>query len=602
MNKLTNEHIQEEIDNKISKLLNYYMSLQQLVSIYLEQLLKFIEDKNKKELLETKLDLFQNLHIKKIQTKIESNKILDMLKLYNDLLVLNDKVSIGIKLIKSINIFDEKTLLSDTSKNNINQNKMVILDMYNKITSKLNLRTNLLIEFCQNSINLDELMYNTIHSFYIKNPLIITLYSAILKKYLNDKSDDLNDKLKLLILYNNDLDKNKLLIDSLYSNNSSSQFNMNSIKDFNYLLKNSPSIIKNNNNISKYYYFNSNNKYISLQDLFKDIQNSNFQIKSNELTKSSLQSIQNIVNDLYKIEKQYLNITIIESDIEKFNYNCHTLLKDNFKLNKDIGINNKYINKTKTIVNELEYNNLEKTDSEYKNDMYMKYFNKIYNINNFQYTNKRNKNDNDNLHILLESQYLLIIKLRLNSKNYEFHIMQHSNDNNIYMNFNQIKELLQNKPNYLIENYNIYRNNELIKNIENNNMLNDFQSKIASDYKNLTKNDNLELKNQILNKIKSSLKKINKENKENNINTIINIIIDKLYNYIKTQNNIEFSSEIYLTYYSNISNLINKIRKELTDNYNSELLSNIDNILNNIYSNILTINHNILDKYYLTQL
>ena len=219
------------------------MSLQQLVSIYLEQLLKFIEDKNKKELLETKLDLFQNLHIKKIQTKIESNKILDMLKLYNDLLVLNDKVSIGIKLIKSINIFDEKTLLSDTSKNNINQNKMVILDMYNKITSKLNLRTNLLIEFCQNSINLDELMYNTIHSFYIKNPLIITLYSAILKKYLNDKSDDLNDKLKLLILYNNDLDKNKLLIDSLYSNNSSSQFNMNSIKDFNYLLKNSPFII-----------------------------------------------------------------------------------------------------------------------------------------------------------------------------------------------------------------------------------------------------------------------------------------------------------------------------------------------------------------------
>ena len=175
MNKLTNEHIQEEIDNKISKLLNYYISLQQLVSIYLEQLLKFIEDKNKKELLETKLDLFQNLHIKKIQTKIESNKILDMLKLYNDLLVLNDKVGIGIKLIKSINIFDEKTLLSDTSKNNINQNKIVILDMYNKITSKLNLRTNLLIEFCQNSINLDELMYNTIHSFYIKNPLIITM-------------------------------------------------------------------------------------------------------------------------------------------------------------------------------------------------------------------------------------------------------------------------------------------------------------------------------------------------------------------------------------------------------------------------------------------
>lgn len=608
MDEVSNIDIKEEIHNKILKLFNYYISLQQLISLYLEQLLKYIEDKSKKELIETKLNIIQHLVIEKEKKGIEinSNNIIDILTIYNKLLLLDNKFGDNINIIKLINIFDEKTLISDTSKNNINQNKIVILDMYQKLDKKLNLRMNELIEFCQSTFELNESIYNKLHSFYIQNPQIIKLYSAILKKYLTNKSDNLNDKLKLLILYNNDLNKNKIFINSLLEDKlSSDKFNINTIKDFNYLLKSSPSSIKFTNIISKFNYFNSNKKYISLQDLFKDIQNSNFQIKSNELNKSILQSIQNIVNDLYKIEKQFLNITIIESNIEKFNYNCYTLLNENFKLNKDIGINNKYINKTKTIITEIEYNNLEKNDKDYKNDMYMNSFDKIYNINNFQYSNsiiKKKINETNNLNILLESQYLLIVKLNLNPKKYEFHIMQHSNDNNIYMNFIQIKELLQNKPNFLIENYNIYRNNKLIKKVKNTNMLNEYQSKIASDYKNLVKIDNLELKNQILNKIKSSIKKINKENKESNINNIINIIIDKLYNYIKTKNNIEFSSEIYLTYYSNISSLVNKIKKELNDNYNSELLNNIDTILNNIYSNILTINYNILDKYYLTQL
>ena len=77
--------------------------------------------------------------------------------------------------------------------------------------------------------------------------------------------------------------KNKIFINSLLEDKlSSDKFNINTIKDFNYLLKSSPSSIKFTNIISKFNYFNSNKKYISLQDLFKDIQNSNFQIKSNE--------------------------------------------------------------------------------------------------------------------------------------------------------------------------------------------------------------------------------------------------------------------------------------------------------------------------------
>jgi len=615
MNKLIEDN--KELQHKFLKLFNYYMNLQNLIILYLEQLLNYIEDKNKKELIEKKILIFNNLDnkLELLIQKIEFDnnlEIFNIIILYNDFLLLNHKFQITIELIKSIDVFDEKTLLSDTTKNNINQNKIVILDMYNKIAKKLELRLDILIEISKKEIQLTEDLYHKLHYYYLQNPLILNLYIPILKTYLLNKSDNFNDKLKLLILYNNELDKNHILINNLSSNiqykdKLSILFNKNNIKDFNYLLKSSPSVIKNNNKISKFNYFNTNKRYVSLQELFKDIQNSNFQIKSNELNKSTLESLQKIVNDLYKIEKQYLNITIIESNIEQFNYNCYTLLNSDFVLNKDIGINNKYINKTKTIITDLEYNNLEKQDNDYKNDMYLQSFDKLYNINNFQLrhkmiNNKHKMNDDEHLDILLESQYLLIVKVKLTNKKFEFHIMQHSNDTNIYMNFNQIKELLQNKPNYLVENYNIYRNNKLIEKINNNNMLNEFQLKIQSDYKNVKKIDNLELKNQILNQIKLSIKKINKDNKDNNINNIINIIINKLYNYIKKQNNIEFSSEIYLTYFSNINSLIIKIKKELNDNYNQDLLNNIDNILNNIYSNILTINNNILDKYYLTQL
>ena len=180
--------------------------------------------------------------------------------------------------------------------------------------------------------------------------------------------------------------------------------------------------------------------------------------------------------------------------------------------------------------------------------------------------------------------------------------MKYSSNNNIYMNFNQMRVLLQNKPDYYIENLNIIRNNKIIDHIDHNNMLNDYQFAISSDYKNISKIDNLELKNTILNKIKKKNYKIDQNNKNNNINNIITIITDELLIYIQKTNNIIFSSELYLTYYSNINSLIKKVKKELNDNYNSDLLLNVDNTLNNIYPNIITINYNILDKYYLTKL
>jgi len=594
-------NLQDNTESKIKNLGEYYLGITQLINIYLQELIKYLENKDKREEIKKILSLnIINKNTKQLNDLLNTDKYdLQLIDIYHILDIIFGDITKLISYIKIINIYDEQTLLSDTSKNNINQNKIVILDTYSKIKKKnkkiLDKLTNIIIT--EYIITYDS--YKTLRDFYLKNPNIIKLYTDIIKNYLSLSYDE-HSKLSLFIVYNNQQDKNKILTDYISSLNTITKPNINDINDFNYLFKESK-FIKNQNIVSKFNNFTSYKQFKSIHELFLDIQNSNFKFKSNDINKHSISVIKNIVDDFYKIERQYLNITLIETSIDKFNYNCNTLLNSKFVLNKNIGINSKYINKTKTIITENEYKILENQDSDYKNDMYLSFFDKMININNFKHTLPKSKN----IDILLESQYILIVKLIIDVNNFEFHIMKHNtnnNNNNIYMNFNSIKSLLQNKPEYLIENQNLIRNEKIINNIENNNILNLYQSKIISDYKNLPTIDNLELKNLIINTIKTSIKNIDNKSKEKNIQKIINIIIDQLYKYIKKTNNIEFSPEIYLTYYSNINNLINKIKKELNDNYNSELLDNIDLILSNLYSNIMTINYNILDKYYLTQL
>jgi hypothetical protein len=591
-----------KIQSKIKNLGEYYVGITQLIQIYLQELMKFLEIKDKREEIQKLISLNSvTQHNKKINDILNSTKNeLQLIQLYNILNIIYDDVSKLLTYIKIIDIYDEQTLLSDKSKNNINQNKIVILDTYSKIQKKHKKILDTLSITIINEYVITYDSYLLLRDFYLKNPNIIQLYTYIIKNYLNTSYDE-SSKLSLIIIYNNQIDKNKILTDHILQLKNIKNVNSNNINDFNYLFKESK-FIKNQNIVTKFNNFTSYKKFISIHDLFLDIQNSNFKFKSNDINKHSISVIETLVHDYYKIERQYLNITIIETTIDKFNYNCSTLLNSNFTLNKNIGINDKYMNKTKTIITKDEYKILEHKDEDYKNDMYLSYFNNMININNFKHASK----NTNNLNILLESKYILIVKLIIDAKNFEFHIMKHNNNNpnnnNIYMNFNNIKVLLQNKPDYVIENFNLIRNEKIINNIENNNMLNLYHTKIQSDYKNLPTIDNLELKNLILNNIKTNIKKIDQKLKEKNIENIINIIIDQLYKYIKKTNNIDFSPEIYLTYYSNINSLINKIKKELNDNYNSDLLNNLDNVLNNLYSNIITINSNVLDKYYLTKL
>jgi hypothetical protein len=79
---------------------------------------------------------------------------------------------------------------------------------------------------------------------------------------------------------------------------------------------------------------------------------------------------------------------------------------------------------------------------------------------------------------------------------------------------------------------------------------------------------------------------------------ILDIIVDNISKFIKNKNKIEYNSEIYLTYFSNVNSVINKFKKEVVDNYDNDFISKIGDIVENIQSKIVKIDENIMDKYY----
>ena len=301
-----------KIQSKIKNLGEYYVGITQLIHIYLQELIKFLENKDKREEIQKLISLNSvTKHNKKINDILNSTQNeLQLIQLYNILNIIYDDVSKLLTYIKIIDIYDEQTLLSDKSKNNINQNKIVILDTYSKIQKKHkkildNLSITIINEYV---ITYDS--YLLLRDFYLKNPNIIQLYTYIIKNYLNTSYDG-NSKLSLIIIYNNQIDKNKILTDHIIAFKNIKNVNSNNINDFNYLFKESK-FIKNQNIVTKFNNFTSYKKFISIHDLFLDIQNSNFKFKSNDINKHSISVIQNLVNDYYKIERQYLNITIID--------------------------------------------------------------------------------------------------------------------------------------------------------------------------------------------------------------------------------------------------------------------------------------------------
>lgn len=585
-NELNNYNNEFNIIEQINKIQKYYYNLYNLSISYLEELKNNLEDKKNIDIIEF---LLKNNNFIKIQKKLslDSKYILtndDLYIIYDNIKLLLEEINNFMNLINKYNIFEEKTLLSDTSKNNINQNKLSLLDIYSKVNNKYNIFNQKYINYVIINFKYTYDNYIKLFNYYSKNNKIIDLYINIVNKYLSLDSIHFKDYIK----FQNNQIQNNIINNELINNKY--KFNINKLEDINYLFKNNISIIKKNNNIiNKFNQYIIYKSFTDLNKLFLEIYNTEYKFKNNKLDNNTLKYINQILIDYYKIEKKYINIIILESSLDNINYNSINLLDQNFKLEKNQGINLNYILKTKTIYTkkEIESNNTDE-EKNIKNDIYINNINNIYNINNYNY-----KKTDDKLNLLLHTDFILLFKL-----DNTYHIMQYYNDNNIYMKYENIQCILNNKPKYYIENYNSLIERSLLKNIENNNMLELYQNKIENDFKNLAKIDNLELKNILINKIRKDIKLI-KNNKSENIEKILNIINEEIYKYILKINNIDFTFELYMTYFSNMSKLINKIKKELNDNYDDNILNNIDNILDNIYNNILSINNSILDKYYL---
>lgn len=568
--------------SKIQNLIKYFTNIHMLSINYLTEILNNLDNKETKDKLELiiKNNKF-NIYNKQPE---KSNKVKNYI-IFNNINLAKVEIDELINLVKEINIYDERTLLSDTSKNNINQNKITILDIYKKIDKKYENTIELFINYIVKEFQYTYENYIELTKYFKNNDLILDLYVEIVKKYLSQENINFTE----LIQFNNNYFKLEIL--NKYLDDIDIKYNNNKLDDFNYIFKNNITINKKYNNIiNKYTQYSLYKDYNNLNDLFSELYNGNYKFKNNNLDNKNLEYIYQILKDFYKIEKTFVNVIILDASLDTINYNLINLLDKDYKIEKNQGINIDYINKTKTIVNKEEFKKMPDLYKKFKNDIYISNYHTIINIHNYNLKDKLDK-----LELLLKTQYVLIFKL-----NEKFYIMQ-ENLNSIFIKHNKINTLLQNKPKYYVENYNTILENKIIENIEKQNMLESYNNKIALDYKNMPNIDNLELKNIIINKIKKEIIK-NKKSKSENIESIISLIIDEIYKYIKKVNNIDFTSEIYLTYISNISSLTYKIKKELNDKYDDNILFNIDNILDNIYSNILTINNNILDKSYFVKL
>lgn len=578
------------IDNiKLKTIINNYKKIYNFIFLYKDELINVLSDslsinEIKNNINNDKIDKI----IKKLDsmiTKYETLNLILFINIYVLIKELSDILLSNISFIKNIDIFEKKYLISDSSKNNINQNKNIIIDLYFKYKSINDDILNIFIDKLFISLNIENKYLDIFEEIIIQlesNKLILNIYIKFLQfiKNLNIS----NEKIEIINLYNDKI-KNDILINelNLQSKNKNQEYNQNSE-----LLFHNNKIFNNNfYSIKKLHIFNNYSnfillkKYKKLSELFKEIINIS---KFTNITYKDNEKICNAINLYNKINKSNLTIVLIKSNIDLINYNLTNLLDDNIIINSNDGVNNKFINKTKTIMTNDEYlDNLDNINSYINNIEYINIYH-----NKFLY---KGEIDFDNLVKNFNSKVLLI--------NYDNHYYNlYSNNDSNFIKIKHIYNILTNKPNYIIENYNNIINNKILENINNFNILDKYNENIQNTYNLYSNINHIELKNLIINDIKKIKLKINKENKNIIVDQILQLINDIIYKYIINKTNITLHSELLMVYLSNINSMLNKLKKELIDNYSDQLLINVDKIISDQYHNIQSIIENILDKYY----
>jgi hypothetical protein len=573
------------IEIKLKSINKNYKKIYNFIFLYKEELINIINDNNSIILLNQNINN-QNIDkiIKKIDIELENIHDLSFktyINIYKQLKKLEEILNINIKYINQIDIYEKQYLISDTSKNNINKNKELILDLYKKYneinTNLLNECNKLIFQYLNLQYNYKQLL-EIIYNEIINNTILIDLYLDFIKEIKLLNVD--NNILYLINKYNNTIQQHLLLYE-LEKNNIKSNSNITLFTN-NKLFNNNYYTLKKINIINDLNKFNLKKKYKILPDLILDTLNIK---KFSNINYKDFDKMSTIVNLFYKMDKIPLIIVIIKTDIDDINYNLSNLMNNKEIIESKIGINNKFINKTKTIMTKNEYSK----ELLQNNNNYISKIDNITVIHNKVLYNKYEKIQE--LNNILQTPVLLI-----NYDNNYYNLYSNSQDNLIKL--EDIQYTLLNEPNYIIENYNNILNSNIINKINSYNIYEKYLENIQNTYDIYSNINHIELKNIIVNEIKKIKLTINNENKIKIIDLILEIINDKIYNYIIKKTNIKLDSELFLIYLSNINSLLNKFKKELVDNYNSDLIINIDNIINNQYNNIQQIIDNIIDKLY----
>ena len=603
------------------KNIKYYKSLYNLIFLYKNELNNLIKNDLIKEHLESNINENNiKVIIKKIEKYITSinyneyeyktsnekkeKELLKLLKLFKKLIVLNKILYGNIEMISNIDIFDQKTLMSDTTKNNIHKNKLHILDIYQLYQTKITINNKLILNDMVDRIysitipnseilSIDELnlVYSIVKiciAYFYKNIIIIDLLCEFIKKI-----EDTDDSIDNLIYVSKENIKNftinKELLDGEIKFNSNISIELNNIsknakKNTYILIKEHLNIVKN---LNKFSYLKS---YKLLNDIFNKYLDSYLnKIRiTNNLNNANFTQIYKFTESYFKQHKKQIMVIIIECKKDNINYNIDNLLDTNLVVDRLSGINEIYIKKTNTIVEyakNIEENNVIST--------YISNIQKIHIINPLY-----DINDKKNIMFLSTSEYNSDVVLIHTNDNNKFDIFT----KNRLMKTLKLKDVLflfHNKPNYRIENYNNIIENNILNQIEKKNILEEYHKNINFDINTHTPANSIEIKNKIIDDIKTKIKlEFNLKNKAVIIDQILDIIIDNISKFIKNKNKIEYNSEIYLTYFSNVSNVVNKFKKEVVDNYDNDFVSKIGEIVENIQSKIVKINENIMDKYY----
>jgi len=601
------------------KNVKYYKSMYNLIFLYVNELTNIISNKFKLEDLKSEIN---EEDIKKIIKKIEkltnelqnlnkdniNSKITNHLRLLKLLFKLYNILKSHIHILDTLDIFDtaqEKKLISETSKNNINKNKLHILDIYKNYSNQLksnnasivNECVDIIIKLILENIKSDTLINNiniitSINLYFYKHleliDFILLFYMAF-TKLLHSETIDLLLYNNILVLYD-DIKKFVLQYDVEQLN---CKANKNFIfhDSFDKILssKANSNIVKTFNKFKIFKSFNSLDQIFNLYNIpFK--------------SKGSI--VDNITKGIatYKDQhKQNILVVIIECIQDDILYNIDNLLSNKSKIDKLSGINQQYIQKTNTIIESSKIDKSEsmpdcisniqkihiipKISTTKKNIDYTSYFNyKIILIHNV--IDPKAKATKANRYNLMSNGFIDI-----NTNLLEL------------VQFKDIISLIRNQPNYNIENYNILLEHSILSNIENKHILDEYYKKVQFDENSYNIGNTSHIANDIMDDIFKKIKlDFTFENKNIIVDMILNIMSDNISKYIKNQNKLEYDSETYMTYLFSVNSLLAKFKKEIIDNYDNNILNKLHGLINNIYPKILKINDNVIDKYYYTHM